>query len=61
MNTTPSGLQYEDTVEGDGPIAQAGQDVTVHYTGWLWVDGARTSSSSAPAWSSRAGTRACKA
>ena len=42
MNTTPSGLQFEDTVEGDGKQAQAGQDVTVHYTGWLWVDGAKT-------------------
>ena len=43
MNTTPSGLQFEDTVEGDGKTAAAGQDVTVHYTGWLWVDGAKTS------------------
>ncbi|RTL45752.1 MAG: FKBP-type peptidyl-prolyl cis-trans isomerase [Burkholderiales bacterium] len=41
MNTTPSGLQYEDTVEGDGKQAAAGHDVTVHYTGWLWVDGAK--------------------
>ena len=41
MNTTPSGLQYEDTVEGDGKQASAGHDVTVHYTGWLWVDGAK--------------------
>ncbi len=39
MNTTPSGLQFEDSVVGDGKQAQAGQDVTVHYTGWLWVDG----------------------
>jgi len=36
MNTTPSGLQYEDTVEGTGAEAQAGQNVTVHYTGWLY-------------------------
>lgn len=42
MNTMPSGLQYEDTVVGDGKIAQAGQDVTVHYTGWLWADGKKT-------------------
>ena len=35
MTTTPSGLQYEDTKVGDGPVAQAGQSVTVHYTGWL--------------------------
>ncbi len=35
MTTTPSGLQYTDVVEGAGPVAQAGQSVTVHYTGWL--------------------------
>lgn len=39
MNTTESGLQYEDTVVGDGDIAQAGAHVTVHYTGWLYSDG----------------------
>lgn len=39
MNTTPSGLQYEDTVTGSGATATAGQRVTVHYTGWLWQDG----------------------
>ena len=39
MNTTPSGLQFEDTVEGSGAEAQAGQNVTVHYTGWLYNDG----------------------
>jgi len=39
MNTTPSGLQYEDTVVGEGEVATAGQDVTVHYTGWLFKDG----------------------
>jgi FKBP-type peptidyl-prolyl cis-trans isomerase FkpA len=39
MNTTPSGLQYEDTVVGNGPEAVAGQDVSVHYTGWLYNDG----------------------
>ncbi len=38
MITTPSGLQYEDTAAGDGPAAQPGQDVQVHYTGWLWKD-----------------------
>ena len=42
MNTTPSGLQYEDTVVGEGEVATAGQDVTVHYTGWLYEDGERT-------------------
>jgi glutamyl-Q tRNA(Asp) synthetase len=35
MTTTPSGLQYEDTNIGDGPVATSGQSVTVHYTGWL--------------------------
>jgi FKBP-type peptidyl-prolyl cis-trans isomerase FkpA len=35
MNTTSSGLQYEDKVTGDGDEARAGQHVTVHYTGWL--------------------------
>ena len=33
--TTASGLIYEDTVEGTGAEAKAGQFVTVHYTGWL--------------------------
>ena len=33
--TTASGLVYEDTVVGDGAEAKAGQQVTVHYTGWL--------------------------
>ena len=41
MITTPSGLQYEDTTVGDGAEARAGQDVTVHYTGWLYNDGAQ--------------------
>ncbi len=39
MNTTESGLQYEDTVLGTGAIAKAGQNVKVHYTGWLYNDG----------------------
>ncbi len=34
-NTTPSGLQYEDLVEGTGAQPRAGQTVVVHYTGWL--------------------------
>ena len=38
INTTASGLQYEDTVVGSGPEAKAGQHVTVHYTGWLRND-----------------------
>ena len=39
MPTTPSGLQYEDTVPGTDATAVAGQRVRVHYTGWLWQDG----------------------
>jgi FKBP-type peptidyl-prolyl cis-trans isomerase len=33
--TTPSGLQYADIVPGSGTEARLGQQVTVHYTGWL--------------------------
>ena len=36
--TTASGLQYEDTVVGEGAEAKAGAHVTVHYTGWLRND-----------------------
>ena len=36
MITTASGLQYDDTTPGTGAEAQAGQSVTVHYTGWLY-------------------------
>ncbi len=38
MVTTDSGLAYEDTVVGEGPQAQAGDTVSVHYTGWLEDD-----------------------
>jgi FKBP-type peptidyl-prolyl cis-trans isomerase len=41
MNTTASGLQFEDTIEGTGDTAVAGQHVSVHYTGWLYNDGAK--------------------
>ena len=41
MITTASGLQYEDTTIGEGATAAAGQQVQVHYTGWLWQDGAQ--------------------
>ena len=41
MTTTASGLQYEDTVPGTGATAQAGQKVSVHYTGWLYNDGVK--------------------
>jgi len=32
---TDSGLKIEDTVDGNGAEATAGQTVSVHYTGWL--------------------------
>ncbi|MCA6216232.1 FKBP-type peptidyl-prolyl cis-trans isomerase [Ideonella sp. B7] len=35
MSSLPEGLQIDDLVTGNGPEAQAGQSVTVHYTGWL--------------------------
>ncbi|HQY08120.1 MAG: FKBP-type peptidyl-prolyl cis-trans isomerase [Burkholderiales bacterium] len=36
MISTPSGLQYVDTVPGSGDaVATAGKQVSVHYTGWL--------------------------
>ena len=37
--TTPSGLRIIDVKPGSGPVPQAGQTVTVNYTGWLYVDG----------------------
>ena len=40
MISTPSGLQYEDTVPGTGATATAGCQVKVHYTGWLFDDAA---------------------
>jgi FKBP-type peptidyl-prolyl cis-trans isomerase FkpA len=33
--TTPRGLTIEELVVGAGDAAGAGQQVTVHYTGWL--------------------------
>ena len=39
--TTPSGLIIDDTVAGAGATAVAGQNVTVHYTGWLFYGGER--------------------
>jgi FKBP-type peptidyl-prolyl cis-trans isomerase FkpA len=41
MITTTSGLQYEDTTEGTGDTAVAGQHVSVHYTGWLYEHGVK--------------------
>ena len=42
--TTASGLQYWDLVAGNGAVAVAGKQVSVHYTGWL-TDGAKFDSS----------------
>jgi FKBP-type peptidyl-prolyl cis-trans isomerase len=42
--TTPSGLKYIDQVVGTGAVAQKGQTVKVHYTGWL-KDGTKFDSS----------------
>ena len=44
MTLKASGLQYQDLVQGDGAEAQAGQSVSVHYTGWL-TDGTKFDSS----------------
>ena len=43
MTTTESGLQYEDTTPGGGAEAKAGHTCSMHYTGWLWVNGAKGS------------------
>ena len=37
--TTPSGLRYVDSVLGSGAEAKSGQQVSVHYTGWLLETG----------------------
>jgi peptidylprolyl isomerase len=39
--TTASGLQIMDTKIGTGATPQAGQTCVMHYTGWLYVDGAK--------------------
>ena len=42
--TTVSGLQYEEVRVGTGAAARSGQEVVVHYTGWL-TDGRKFDSS----------------
>ena len=41
MIKTASGLQYEDTKVGTGASPKAGQTCVMHYTGWLWENGAK--------------------
>jgi peptidylprolyl isomerase len=41
MEKTQSGLSYEDTQVGTGASPQKGQTCVMHYTGWLWVNGAK--------------------
>jgi len=44
ITTTASGLQIEELTIGTGATAAVGQNVTVHYTGWL-TDGSKFDSS----------------
>jgi peptidylprolyl isomerase len=39
--TTSSGLQITDTQVGSGATPKAGQTAVVHYTGWLYTNGAK--------------------
>jgi len=39
--TTPSGLTITDTVEGTGASPETGQTCVMHYTGWLYENGAK--------------------
>lgn len=43
MTRTATGLQYEDTKLGNGAEAKAGKACVMHYTGWLWTNGAKGS------------------
>jgi FKBP-type peptidyl-prolyl cis-trans isomerase len=37
----PDGLKYTDNKLGTGALATPGSKVSVHYTGWLYQDGAK--------------------
>ena len=39
--TTASGLKIEDTKEGTGASPKTGQTCVMHYTGWLYENGAK--------------------
>jgi peptidylprolyl isomerase len=39
--TTPSGLKVTDTVVGTGAAPRRGQTCVMHYTGWLYQNGAK--------------------
>jgi len=41
MSELPSGLKYTDTKVGTGTEATKGHKVSVHYTGWLYNNGAK--------------------
>src|ERR1043165_7896789 len=41
MNQTETALSYEDAVVGTGASPAKGQTCSMHYTGWLWVNGAK--------------------
>jgi peptidylprolyl isomerase len=41
VQTTPSGLQIIDTKPGTGPSPKTGQTCVMHYTGWLYENGAK--------------------
>jgi peptidylprolyl isomerase len=41
MQKSPTGLQYEDVKVGTGAQPRTGQTCVMHYTGWLWENGAK--------------------
>ena len=41
MTKTESGLQGRDIKEGTGEKPKKGQTCVMHYTGWLWENGAK--------------------
>lgn len=41
MTSTPSGLSFEDATVGSGAAPKRSQTCVMHYTGWLWENGAK--------------------